>query len=177
MTPWIDSARNALLERRSQGQGWGYRPDGEPFVEPTALAGLALLASAPSDVCAADDRRVRDAAAWLAEIQRPDGALGLSAGIAEPCWGTPHAILLWAALDDHAAERERATEWLLGLAGETSPNDPSGVIGHDTSIAGWPWIEKTHSWLEPTAMAVLALQRAGHGCHPSMPISVAFSWA
>ena len=31
---------------------------------------------------------------------------------------------------------------------------------------GWPWVDGTHSWLEPTAWAVLALGRAGRGEHP-----------
>ena len=105
MTAWIASARDALLQRRSPEGYWGYKPDGEAFVEPTALAGLALLASATD---APADRLVREAADWLAGIQRPDGAIGLSAQIPAPCWGTPYAILLWAALGDYEAERSKA---------------------------------------------------------------------
>ena len=159
---WIDSAQDELVCQRSGGPGWGYHPGGEAFVEPTALAGLALLASRPD---AAVDRVVRQAADWLAEIQRPDGALGLSAGIAAPPWGTPHAMLLWAALDGYQAERRQAAQWLLQFAGESWPADQTGVIAHDTSIPGWPWVEGTHSWLEPTAMALLALRREGYGEH------------
>jgi hypothetical protein len=40
------------------------------------------------------------------------------------------------------------------------------VLGHDPTLVGWPWIEGTHSWLEPTALAVLALSREGLGDHP-----------
>ena len=38
--------------------------------------------------------------------------------------------------------------------------------GHDTSLRGWPWVEGTHSWLEPTAINLLALEHTGHGTHP-----------
>ena len=155
---WIDSARDDLISQKSVGPGWGYRAKGEALVEPTALAGLALLASRPD---ATANRLARQAADWLAEIQRPDGALGLSTRTATPRWGTPYAMLLWAALDDYQAERNQAAQWLLGFAGRTFPRDATGAVAHDSSIPGWPWVEGTHSWLEPTAMAVLALRREG----------------
>ncbi len=159
---WIDAARDDLVRRKSGGPGWGYRTQGEAFVEPTALAGLALLACTPD---AAADRVVRKAAEWLAEIQSADGALGLSARIATPGWGTPWAMLFWAALDDYQPQRDKAAQRLVRTAGETWPAKASGPIAHDTSIPGWPWVEGTHSWLEPTAMAVLALRREGQGGH------------
>jgi hypothetical protein len=52
----------------------------------------------------------------------------------------------------------------LAARGETSARSP--LIGHDTTLAGWPWVVGTHSWLEPTAYAVLALKAAGHKKHP-----------
>jgi hypothetical protein len=160
--PWIDSAQDDLVSQKRDGPGWGYCSGGEAFVEPTALAGLALLASTPDR---AADPLVRQAADWLAEIQAPDGSLGLSARIPAPHWGTPYAMLFWAGLDDYQAERKRAAQWLLRLAGETWPPEQTAVIAHDTSIPGWPWVEATHSWLEPTAMALLALRRQGHREH------------
>ena len=39
-------------------------------------------------------------------------------------------------------------------------------MGHDASIVGWPWVAGTHSWVEPTAMAMLALAREGFADHP-----------
>jgi hypothetical protein len=104
-------------------------------------------------------------------LQRRDGAVGVSAALPAPAWTTPHAILLWAALDGYASESERAVEWLLAQAGRAIPNaaGPERVVGHDTTLVGWPWIDGTHSWLEPTALAVLALCRSGRADHPRVP--------
>jgi hypothetical protein len=57
----------------------------------------------------------------------------------------------------------RGIEWLLRVAGNKLP--PRGE-GHDPTLVGWPWVAGTHSWIEPTALAVLALKAAGHGSHP-----------
>jgi hypothetical protein len=37
------------------------------------------------------------------------------------------------------------------------PQSPSFV--QDNSLQGWPWIDGTFSWVEPTALAVIALKR------------------
>ncbi len=33
-------------------------------------------------------------------------------------------------------------------------------------MKGWPWVEGTHSWIEPTAFSLLALKAVGQGAHP-----------
>jgi hypothetical protein len=57
----------------------------------------------------------------------------------------------------------RAIDWLLRTEGTKLP--PRGE-GHDSQLVGWPWVADTHSWIEPTALAVLALKATGHGSHP-----------
>ena len=213
MTPgWHESAREQLLRLRVAGCGWGYRPDSPAYVEPTALACLALLASEatqtdsprrqapfgnvdfearhpitrPASPQEAEllksafpsgslgtrdgaDRESREAversADWLQEIQGADGSLGLSATQATPGWTTPYAMLLWLELDRHAEARDRAVEWLLSRQGHAFEKPPGSPIGHDTTIRGWPWVEETHAWLEPTALGVLALARSGYRGH------------
>ena len=39
----------------------------------------------------------------------------------------------------------------------------SQVFGHDATARGWPWVQGTHSWVEPTALVTLAL--CGEGLH------------
>lgn len=96
---------------------------------------------------------------WLARIQKPNGSVGISASRAEPSWPTPLAVLAWAALDRNADGRRKAIEWLLLEKGNTYPPVPEEPRGHDSMIVGWPWAENTHSWVEPTALAMLALRR------------------
>jgi hypothetical protein len=40
------------------------------------------------------------------------------------------------------------------------------MYDHDTMLVGWPWVGETHSWLEPTGFAVLALRARGEEGHP-----------
>ncbi len=141
----------------------GYAEHAEPAAEPTALVGLALAAHARFDAATR-------AARWLADNQHHSGALGVTPARPTPCWPTSWAVLLWTAIDRHAVERqftqctERATHWTLCQRGETLPRSP--VFGHDSTLVGWSWAATTHSWIEPTALSVLALKAVGEGEHP-----------
>jgi hypothetical protein len=76
--------------------------------------------------------------------------------------------LLWRALGVHETSCQRAAAWLLQEKGKAFPRslDPDRIVGHDTTLIGWPWVAETHSWIEPTVMAILALRREGAGDHP-----------
>jgi hypothetical protein len=158
---WIAPARQALLDVRGTQPGWGYRPGASPCVESTVLASFALMATQASQPAT---EAVEGSAAWLARLQQPSGALGVSAGASQPNWPTPWAVMLWSALAQYGEERGRALEWMLGVRGETFPPHP--VFGHDTTILGWPWLAGTHAWVEPTSVAILALCGVGLGDHP-----------
>jgi hypothetical protein len=56
--------------------------------------------------------------------------------------------------------------FLLRLEGTRSDVERVPEMGHDVSLRGWPWTAGTHSWVEPTALALLALCRAGYASHP-----------
>jgi hypothetical protein len=161
---WTAAARRELLDQAGREGGWAYRRGAAACAEPTALAGLALLATRNRG----DAPALQAAGDWLASLQRPDGSVGVSRATSAPGWMTPHALLFWRALGSHAAQSRNAATWLLGEKGRTisRSEDPGHVAGHDTTLVGWPWVAGTHSWLEPTAMAVLALGRAGLGEHP-----------
>lgn len=156
---WLDT----ILRRLAEASHWSYKMDGPPAAEPTALAALALLAHERP----AEARRALD---WITRIQTTSGTVGVTAREKTPCWPTALAVLAWSAWDRaHGTSRyrgciERAARWALGARGKTSPQSP--LIGHDTTLAGWPWAMGTHSWLEPTAYFVLALKAAGRSDHP-----------
>jgi hypothetical protein len=163
---WIDPSRRAVVALADAGT-WGYRRGASPAVEATALAALGLLATATGVDDPARGLIVRSADA-LAGLQRPDGSLGVGPALPSPGWATPYALLLWQALGTHHEARRRAAAWLLAERVDTPPRsaDPDRLLGHDSTIPGWPWVEGTHSWVEPTAMAVLTLGREGHLEHP-----------
>jgi hypothetical protein len=163
---WLQKARRELLQLHGPEPAWGYRAGGAAAIEPTVLACLGLLAT--SGAADGVPAVVAACSRWLAKIQGADGALGLSTTQPAPGWTTPLGLLLWQAGMGHEAPRRRAIEWLLWQRGEqmTPADDPDHIVGHDTMLIGWPWVTGTHSWLEPTALAVLALCRAGLGTHP-----------
>ena len=169
MNDWTGRAQDELLRLRDRSGAWGYRNDRGPSVEPTALACLGLWSSRNNSPSESRSGAIQRGADWLQSLQNVDGSLGIAPSLPSPCWATSDAILCWNALGVHEPARRRATAWLLEQKGRPVAVEPAylgSVVGHDTTLIGWPWIEGTHSWIEPTAMAIVALERAGLGNHP-----------
>jgi hypothetical protein len=151
--------RDDLLRRLEANTPGGYSPAGEAASEPTALAGIALHAGGRPEAA-------RQAADWLAQQQGEIGTVGVFASQSTPCWPTSLAILLWQQCDPERFREpiERATTWALQEKGAT--HTQRSYVGHDTTLVGWSWAADTHSWLEPTALFVLALKSVGQSQHP-----------
>ena len=141
----------------------GYRDGSTPAAEPTALAALALLGA----------NRFGDAQPhlqWLSAHQAHDGCVPPLGDLNQPGWPTPLAIVAFAAANhDNATatvnfDTEAAKRYLLSISGKTL--EPSPQYGHNGQLVGWPWVDGTHSWQEPTATAVLALKSIGLWDHP-----------
>ncbi|MGW8181137.1 MAG: hypothetical protein ACWGQW_20600 [bacterium] len=159
---WVSAALGQLIYRQNADAGWGYRVGGQSSSEPTALACLALLAHCPNhEILAIED--VILAAGWLTRLQQPDGALGISKSRPEPRWPTAYGLLTWTNLPGFRSPADKAREWLLGQKGEKGSH--TDLVDHNPELQGWPWLSGTHSWLEPTAVSVLALRRAGLTSH------------
>ncbi len=154
---WISSAIESLARQPI----CGYYPGQPPATEPTALAALALAGWSSL-------AQARAAAEWLAGLQAADGSLGVRQNAAKPCWPTPLAVLAWQAtggeLNRFAGQIEKGNHWSLSIYGERG--EPSELFGHQMTLSAWPWVEGTHSWVEPTALQVLALKRSELGRHP-----------
>ena len=152
-----------LIDALANSVPGGYTRHGEATTEPTALAGLALVAH--GRIAAA-----RIAADWIAAQQADAGSIGIGPARPAPCWPTSLAMLLWKAVQSvdgterYARSIDRAAEWTLAERGRTRRRD--GFAQHDTTLVGWSWAAETHSWLEPTAMFVVALKAVGHAEHP-----------
>lgn len=132
---------------------------GELMPETAALSILALEASG----LAAE--RLLPLRQWLIPWQAPTGAVALDPETGLIYWPTGWAILAWHDVPSLAAQREQAVGFLRTAMGMHRPPNPGGALGHDTSLRGWPWVDGTHSWVQPTAIAVLGLQAAGQGTY------------
>ena len=67
-----------------------------------------------------------------------------------------------------SAAAQRASTWTLSVSGRPVERGDAAqrFVGHDTTLQGWPWVVGTHSWVEPTAINLLALRSAGQAGHP-----------
>jgi len=147
-----------LLAKRSK---WRYSASGTTATEPAAFSALVLLA--------ADDSAARGPLDWLARRQAADGSLGVTAKHDKPRWPTSLAVMAWQyaneVQDNHRYRGciERAIDWILQAGGKRLPRHPD--VGHNSMLLGWPWVEGTHSWVEPTVFHLLALKATGHRDH------------
>jgi hypothetical protein len=133
---------------------------GEPFrADATAWAVLALEAYRGSrDLTVSACRR-------LSECQLLDGRLSAVDGHPEAYWPTALALFAWKTVPGFEKELDRAIQFLIVSSGKISPKQDNDLVVHDTSIKGWPWIENTHSWIDPTSIAILALKACGYEKH------------
>jgi hypothetical protein len=81
-------------------------------------------------------------------------------------WPTSLAVLAWHGSHRHQDAQKRALSFLLETSGTHWKKDANAPIAHDTGLKGWGWTGGTHSFVEPTSMAILALDIAGYREHP-----------
>jgi hypothetical protein len=74
-------------------------------------------------------------------------------------------VLAWQGSTAENSAHARGIRFLLNTTGRQWDKKPDSPIADDPSIKGWPWIENTSAWIEPTALALLALRTAGYGAH------------
>ena len=101
----------------------------------------------------------------LAADQLPDGRVCISPDHPEVYWPTSLAVFAWHQSPEHRENQARAADFLITSSGTHCPREADSPSAHDTNIKGWPWIADTHSWAEPTALAMMALKIAGYGGH------------
>ena len=109
---------------------------------------------------------------YLRSLQAEDGRIPVHPDHPESYWPTAPSILAWLGDPGSKPCLERAVEFLLTHTGVHWERRPEDFLEHDTALKGWPWVNGSHSWVEPTALAVLALRLTGHRQHPRVEEAV-----
>ncbi len=154
----MESAAAYLLNGQNPDGGWGYTTGNDSFVEPTALAILALQ-DIPQVAAAC-----QAGAAWLVDNQNPDGGWGIHRQDQQSGWQTAWAVQALAFFPDSAAARQKGIDWLIRFEPFQITDAAQLEIGQkvatiDFSLRGWPWLPGEASWIEPTALAIWTLSR------------------
>jgi len=155
----VDEAVLLLLRRALPDGGFSGRPGGQFQVDSTAWGILALTACSGSAELLDQSRRL------LMREQRPDGRLCVNNNHPDSYWPTPLAILAWQDSMSCREAQQRAVRFLLDTTGFHFSRESDAPSAHNSLLKGWPWVDETHSWVEPTAMSMMALRAAGHHHH------------
>lgn len=148
----MDPGLAFLVRTQLAAGGWAYGHGSTGFVEPTALAVLALL----RDPAGAD--AAARAVAWLSRQQNHDGGWGALEGDRESGWATAAAVLALARASGPGVDRGRA--WLLGHRSRSVKAPANNAVKLDASLVGWGWTVDTLGWVVPTSLSMLALVAA-----------------
>jgi hypothetical protein len=162
-TALLREGRSRLERAMLAGGGWGYRPAGQLFVEPTALALIALAPRHPSPHPSSEDVIARSVGA-LVSCQREGGFFGAAPEDPDPSWATAPALM---ALTAHGvSDRTTAAgEWLVNC--KAPQGTPSGefretvkrMVHIDVTVRGWPSEGgDAFATVEPSSLACLALR-------------------
>src|SRR5436190_7855770 len=153
---WLDQTLDELVRLPAIG----YMAGGAAAAEPAAVAALAFVAHGRTDDAV-------KAAGVLASMQQSNGEVSVRAGEQSPGWPRSLAVVAWRATnrDAYRGRIDSAVGWLLSNRGKGV--ERSDTFGHNTELVGWAYAEQTHSWVEPTAFAVLALKAAGRYSEPA----------
>jgi len=155
-----DSALTFLLSSGAGLPGWGYQRDHDPVVEPTAavLIYLQRFQEAQDTLHLSLD--------WLVQIQHPDGGWGINESDPESGWHTAWAILALRRCLGPEAVIASGIDWLGQVDAMKLQDSADLAMGEqvakiDFSLVGWPWLPGEASWVEPTALSILASDGRG----------------
>ncbi len=156
----------ALLELQAADGAWPAEPGGPGATEATAWTLLALRPFAGSEAAR------RRGLEWLERNRLAGGGWAAMSGLGRADAATAPAVLALARLGGHDVAVRDGAAWLLGSQAPTERwakrmlrrvlqvRDPTGV---DDSLEGWSWTPDTMTWVEPTALAMIALRAAAPG--------------
>jgi hypothetical protein len=157
---YLESRLDFLRNCQNPDGGWGYFPDKQSWLEPTAYAMLALQGTPGSD--ASVERAWQLVRSW----QLPDGSVRPSGAVQEGTWVTSLAATLASTRGVYDSDVRNSVDWLLRVVGaehnlamRTASFFNLVRTKLDVSHEGWPWRDGNSSWVEPTSHALVALKK------------------
>jgi len=163
----INQQIQILKDRFIDGTGFVDKADGTVRPDATCWAILALQCAQMQETLIQSARRC------LASMQSKDGRVCITPHHPESYWPTSLAILAWQGAPEHRDSQAKAIRFLDGYNKVLNKESPKEIIGYDTKIIGWSWMANTYSWVEPSALGVIALRAAGHKDQRRMQDAVA----
>ena len=155
----VASDPRSLLALEGRDGGWGYR-GGSSWTEPTAYAVLALAA------CGYAGEATVRGLEWLRRAQRRDGGWPPHPAVDTSTWVTALPLLLSGERSGWG-DAGGAADWLLRQSGRESGwlhRLRAWMLGTPSNAAerfpGWPFYPRTAAWVVPTALTILALEKA-----------------
>ncbi len=155
-----------LRERFEEGVGFVNRAGGRARPDAAAWAILALAAAGT------DAELVEKGRDQLAAAQSDDGRVSIAREHQETYWPTSLAILAWQGAPEHRHPQEKAAQFLVECSEVLTPETKKQIVGYDTTLRGWSWTADAFSWVEPTALAMIALRVARYQNHPRIQDAV-----
>jgi hypothetical protein len=144
--------------------GFGYHPGGDVFVEPTALALLAVAPDPAGSIAIAARPTWTRSVDLLLSLQHAKGFFGAIADDTEPSWATSPALLALLA-HERRVSAAAAGRWLSDWRAPEKPFKEEfrvqmrKLLRIDAGIGGWPWqAGEAFATVEPTAFAAIALR-------------------
>lgn len=154
-----------LLKLQNRDGGWGAARGRQSNPEATAYALMALV-----------DRQDRidlrshmlAAVTWLLDVQDSSGAWFYAKQVKQGAWVTAPVILALLPFEPHLRQVLRGAEWLLQQKGERlgvvrsllySLSKKRRTVDMDPNLQGWSWASHTTSWVEPTALGLITLNK------------------
>jgi hypothetical protein len=156
----IDELVAELSSRFVDGEGFRHQKDGSVRTDATAWAVLALEAAG------VEQRKVGASRKYLALAQSKDGRVCLAPDHREVIWPTSLAVLAWQGAAQHRKSQDLALNFLARRDKVLTTRNRKDILAFDGTIKGWSWTTRTYSWVEPTALSLIAMRAAGYQDHP-----------
>ncbi len=145
----------SIVQATGADGAWPYYAGRASRIEPTCWAVLGL------SVAGAEPAATERGLSYLRRVQQPDGML-LEDGVGTVNYGWNGLALLTDVIASGPSSdswRDRLVETLLQTKGVVLPD--TFDIRQNNQLQAWSWTEGTFSWVEPTALCLLALKKAG----------------